>query len=146
MIDLPTLRRRMLAAAIIGTASFTLAPALSPTPAIARESRIPSSFCRHDWRHGRREIKRLIRCSARRWHVPGGAHKAIVVVRRESRFHPRAYNPAGYKGLFQQSVRYWRARARRYGFPGWSAYNGRANVIVSIRMVHRGGWGPWSTA
>jgi soluble lytic murein transglycosylase-like protein len=146
MNDVTQRRRRMLAAAIICITCFTLAPGLSPTPALARQSRIPSSFCPHDWRHGRRAVKRLIRCSVRRWHVPGGAHKAIVVARRESRFHPRAYNPAGYKGLYQQSVRYWRGRARRYGFPGWSAFNGRANVIVSIRMVHRGGWGPWSTA
>jgi hypothetical protein len=28
----------------------------------------------------------------------------------------------------------------------WRFYNGRANVIVSIRMAHRNGWGAWSCA
>jgi soluble lytic murein transglycosylase-like protein len=145
MNDTAHARRRFLAVALALTlfAAFALS---NPTRAAARESRIRNTFCAHDWRSGRREIKRLIRCSVRRWHVPGGAHKAIVVARRESRLRPRAYNRAGYKGLYQQSTRYWPRRARHYGFPGWSAFNGRANVIVSIRMVHRGGWGPWSTA
>jgi hypothetical protein len=138
-------RRHFLAVALLLSTLITV-PALLPSPALARESRIRRSFCPHEWRDGRREIKRLIRCSVRRWHVPGGAHKAIVVARRESRLRPRAYNPAGYKGLYQQSVRYWPRRARHYGFPDWSAFNGRANIIVSIRMAHRGGWGPWSTA
>lgn len=138
-------RRRVVAAALIGTTLLALPTGVS-TEAAARESRIRRSFCRIDWRDGKRQIKRLIRCSVRRWHVRGGARKAIRVARRESNFRPRAYNPAGYKGVYQQSTRYWRRRARKYGFPGWPAYNARANVMVSIQMAHRGGWGPWPTA
>jgi soluble lytic murein transglycosylase-like protein len=145
MNHLTQTRRRIIAAAL--TLSTLTAVAIDGSePAFARESRIRRSFCRHDWRDGKRQVKRLIRCSVRRWHVPGGASKAITVARKESGFRPRAYNPAGYKGIYQQSTRYWRRRARTYGFPGWGAFNGRANIMVSIQMVHRGGWGPWSTA
>jgi hypothetical protein len=138
-------RRRLIAAALT-LSTLTAVAADDSHTAIAKESRIRRSLCRYDWRDGRRQVKRLIRCSVRRWHVPGGASKAITVARKESGFRPRAYNPAGYKGIYQQSARYWRRRARQFGFPDWSAFNGRANVMVSIQMAHRGGWGPWSTA
>ena len=140
------MRRRVVAAALMLITLSALLTILPSTPAAARDSRIRDTFCSHDWRDGKREIKRLIHCTVRRWHVPGGARKAIYVARRESGLRPHAYNRGGYKGLYQQSTRYWPGRARQYGFPHWSAFNGRANVIVSIRMVHRGGWGPWSTA
>jgi hypothetical protein len=140
------MRRRIVAAALTLITLPTLLTILPSTPAAARDARVRDSFCPHDWRDGKRHVKRLIRCTVRRWHVRGGARKAIGVARRESGLRPRAYNRAGYAGLFQQSTRYWPGRARKYGFPRWSPFNGRANVIVSIRMVHRGGWGPWSTA
>jgi hypothetical protein len=39
---------------------------------------------------------------------------------------------------------YWPARAASYGFANWSAFNGRANVIVTMRMVHAmGNWSHW---
>ena len=69
----------------------------------------------------------------------------MSVARCESGFRPRAYS-GGNAGVFQQRVVYWRGRARRFGFRGWSVYNGRANVIVSIRMAHTTGWGDWSCA
>jgi len=49
-------------------------------------------------------------------------------------------------GVHQHALKYWADRAETYGFPDWSVYNGRANVIVSIRMAHRHGWGAWSCA
>ncbi len=61
------------------------------------------------------------------------------------RFNPKAYG-SGDGGVFQQAIQYWPGRAKEYGFPGWSMYKGRANVIVSIRMAHRNGWGAWSCA
>ncbi len=113
-------------------------------PAQARKrSEVPPWRCRIDWQQGSQQVKQLIRCAARRWQVPGGPDKAISVARCESRLSPKAYNPGGYAGVYQQSMRYWKGRARDYGFPDWSVYNGRANVIVSIRMAHRYGWGPW---
>ena len=44
-------------------------------------------------------------------------------------------------GIYQHLRHYWPGRARVYGFRGWSAFNARANIIVTMRMVHRGGWG-----
>ena len=78
--------------------------------------------------------------------MTGGPDKAIRVARCESHFDPSAYNPAGYLGVFQQARMYWPDRADHYGFDGRSAYNGRANVIVSIRMAHSSGWSAWGCA
>src|SRR5919204_6112752 len=143
--------RAVAALAIAGTIGLSLAA----TPASAqaagsstRQARHRSGgrICRIDWKDGRHQVKRLIRCAARTWHVPGGPHKALTVARCESGYDPSAYNPAGYLGVFQQARVYWPGRADRYGFDGRSAFNGRANVIVSIRMAHAGGWSPWSCA
>jgi hypothetical protein len=104
---------------------------------------VPRPVCHHDWREGTRELKQLITCAARRWGVPGGARKALAVARCESGLRPRAYNPAGYAGVYQQALVYWDERARHFGFAGRSPFNGRANVIVSLRMASAVGWGPW---
>jgi hypothetical protein len=40
-------------------------------------------------------------------------------------------------------LEYWPGRAAAYGFPGWSAFNARANIIVTMEMAQRDGWGPW---
>lgn len=90
----------------------------------------------------------LIRCAVRHWSVPGGATTAICIARRESGLDPRATSGDGLnKGLFQQHVDYWDANYDRYTHPYWqlkhSILNGRTNAIVSIRMAHAGGWGPW---
>jgi hypothetical protein len=68
---------------------------------------------------------------------------ALYVANRESKFHPNAYNPSGCAGIYQHMLRYWPGRAAAYGFRGWSAFNARANIIVTMRMVNRSGWGPW---
>jgi hypothetical protein len=39
--------------------------------------------------------------------------------------------------------RYWPDRAYSYGFRGRRAYNARANIIVTMKMVRRYGWTPW---
>lgn len=142
-MERPTYMRRLAVAALTLTMLLALAPA---TPARAeRRSKVPSSVCDIDWRQGKHHVKELIRCAARRWHVPGGPDKAISVARCESGFDPKAKGGSN-AGVFQQRLVYWPKRAKVYGFPDWSAYNGRANVIVSIRMAHRAGWGAWSCA
>jgi hypothetical protein len=140
--------RRILAALTIAVAICTVPASMLSTPASAatRRSSIHSTVCDIPWQNGPRQVRHLIRCSARRWHVSGGPDKAVRVARCESLFRPKAYNPAGYAGVFQQSTHYWRRRAKAFGFPRWSVYNGRANVIVSVRMAHRWGWGGWSCA
>ena len=56
----------------------------------------------------------------------------------------RAYNSwSCAKGIYQHLCRYWPSRADAYGFDDWSAYNARANVMVTMRMVKHYGWGAW---
>lgn len=146
----PTTRRRRFPAALAIVAALSTFPAfLHQSPAHAsgqRRSSISSTVCDYDWQSGTWAVKQMIKCSARRWHVSGGPDKALRVARCESHFHPKAYNSGGYGGVFQQSTHYWPKRAQTFGFPDWSVYNGRANVMVSIRMAHRYGWGGWSCA
>jgi hypothetical protein len=151
--------RRSFAAALMLTVLLTAAPLISSVAAAntghgttsggttadrTTARTLPRRICDIDWKRSPFQLKRLIRCAARRWDVAGGPDKAVAVARCESRLNPRAYNPGGYAGVFQQATRYWPSRATNYGFPDYSVYNGRANVMVSVRMAHRGGWGPWS--
>ncbi len=138
-----TTRRRVLAAALTITALFAAVPA-EASPMGGHRDEVAKRVCKYDWRRSHRQVKLLIRCAARRWHAPGGPDKALAVARCESRYDPDAYNPAGYVGVYQQAERYWPGRAERWGFPDRSAFNGRANVIVSVRMArHAGGWDAW---
>ena len=132
--------RRLLVATL--TASTLLS--FHAPPAAAR-THVKDWVCDYQWRSGPRQVKRMIRCAARRWTVSGGPSKAVSVARCESNFKPRAYSD-GNAGIYQQRVRYWRSRARKYGLRGASVYNARANVIVSVRMAHAQGWGAWSCA
>lgn len=107
-------------------------------------------------------VRKLIRCAALRWPVPGGAAKALKVFECESGYWPWAIG-ADNLGVGQHKDDYWPSRARRLlkraWFPGWRppapygstgdrrlAFNARANVLVSVRMAHRVGWGPWACA
>ena len=143
-------RRRFPAALSIAVA-LSIAPALLPqTPALATNvsgvSTVPDRVCDYHWKRGPWQLKQLIRCSARRWHVAGGPDKAVAVAKCESHFNPKAYNPGGYAGVFQQAVHYWPGRSKTFGFKHWSVFNGRANIMVSVRMAHRFGWGGWGCA
>lgn len=115
-------------------------PTMTPSPSLE-----DAPFCDFDWRAGPDQVEALIRCVAERWEVPGGPDKAVAVARCESGLNPRAVGPNDlYLGIYQQHREYWPARATQYGFEGVSAFNARANIIVSIRMASEGGWGPWS--
>jgi hypothetical protein len=144
--------RRSFAAAMMLALLLTAAPLISAagasttTTTTERSATVARRVCDYDWKRSTYQLKRLIRCAARRWDVSGGPDKAVSVARCESRFDPDAYNPGGYAGVYQQATRYWPSRASTYGFRDYSVYNGRANIMVSVRMAHRGGWGPWSCA
>jgi Transglycosylase-like domain len=151
MSQLTHTRRRLISAVLAISALLGASPLLSPAPASAtqqtRDARVLSTrICDYEWQSGRRQVKLLIRCAARRWSVSGGPNKALQVARCESGYNPDAYNPDGYAGVFQQAQRYWPSRADHWGFPDRSAFNGRANIIVSIRMAHASGWGGWGCA
>ena len=51
------------------------------------------------------------------------------------------------KGLFQQHVNYWDGNYDTYTRRAWDMpkriLSGRTNTVVSIRMAHDIGWGPW---
>jgi hypothetical protein len=139
------LRRRLIAAALTIPALF----AVTPKPALAAQSgarKVADRVCDYKWRESTHQLKQLISCSAKRWDSPGGATKALSVAQCESGFNPDAYNPSGYAGVFQHAVRYWPGRADKWGFPEYGVFNGRANIIVAIRMAHAYGWGAWGCA
>ena len=92
------------------------------------------------------EVKRTIQCAVAHWPVAGGYAKALAIAVRESGLYWKATNAlSGACGIYQHLPRYWPSRVAAY--PGLrlgpSCYNARSNVLVSIRMVHSGGWGPW---
>lgn len=108
----------------------------------------------------RHRMIQLIRCAIARWPVPGGLNKALDVAYCESgdNLWPWAHY-MGSLGVFQQNGKYWQSRVNTYLKPEWfpgrwnrihkvpeGAYNARANVLVSIQMAHKSGWGPWSCA
>lgn len=141
--------RRLLTAALAATL------VLGAAPSEAHHRPGPCARDRHHWyrpwieHHDVDPIKRIIRCAARRWTVPGGPTFALAVARCESGFRPDAYGN-GNGGVYQHRLTYWPGRYDAYARDRWrlypSVYNGRTNVIVSIRMAHRQGWGAWSCA
>lgn len=145
MTYLSTLRRHAVAALSIA-AILTVVPATTSHAGIpeGRHEARTKVICNYDWHKGTWQIKQLIRCAAEYWNVPGGESTALAIADRESEFRPNAYNPSGCAGIYQHMLKYWPGRASEYGFPGWSAFNARANIIVTMRMVVQDGWGPWS--
>src|SRR3990167_7292614 len=118
---------------------------LQPTKAVADEGPCDIPWRAAYYQEGKKApLRAIVRCAVLRWPVAGGLAKARAVIRCESGFRPDAYNPGGYGGLMQHSLRYWPARVEnllpeRWGIsPGWRS--ARANIIVGIRMAHAGGW------
>lgn len=147
MTYLMKMRRHMVAALSIAVILSIVPASVSQAATVGarRNAQVSAKVCDYDWRKGTFQIKQLIRCAAEHWNVPGGADLALYIADRESHFHPKAYNPSGCAGIYQHMLRYWPGRAANFGFQGWSAYNARANIIVTMRMVHDDGWGPWGT-
>src|SRR2546426_7694607 len=103
-------RRRTLVALLVG-ALLIGAPV---TRALAHpKADIRSSFCNVDWRGGPQKVRHLIRCTQRRWAVPGGASKALSVAKCESGFNPKASSGSS-DGVFQQNRTYWPGRAKKW--------------------------------
>ena len=141
----PSKMRRHLVAALSITAILTIVPAsASQAEVIGHHYQVPATICSFDWQKGIWQVKELIRCAALHWEVPGGPQMALSIADRESKFAPNAYNPSGCAGIYQHMLKYWPGRADAFGFPGWSAFNARANIIVTMEMVRRAGWGPWA--
>jgi hypothetical protein len=130
----------------LGAACTTVALLLAgPSGGASAVETVSTRVCDFDWERGPWHIRRLIRCAAAHWDSPGTPADAVAVARCESHLNPRAENPSGYAGLFQQARLFWPGRADRWGQPDRSVFNGRANTIVSIRMAAAAGsWSAWS--
>jgi hypothetical protein len=95
------------------------------------------------------KVEHLIDCAVRIWPVPGGNFYARAIAERESHMWPWAQNPSSLcSGVYQHVLSLWEGRVAKFWNPAWfwrfpSVFNARANVIVSIRMAHTSGWGPW---
>ena len=138
--------RRVIIATLILTATMTTFPVseASASPVVGGSLRTATStkVCPVDWRKGTYHVKKLIRCAAHHYGV--NADKALYIANRESNFSPKAYNDwSCAKGIYQHLCTYWPDRATTYGFNDRSAFNARANIMVTIRMVKKHGWGPW---
>ncbi|MGH2539316.1 MAG: hypothetical protein ACRDGK_02220 [Actinomycetota bacterium] len=133
--------------AVVGALALGLLLTTAPA-ARAHHAPGPCDFHRAEGESVRQYARKQIRCAAGRWDVPGGVAVALCIARRESGLIPWAESADGMnKGLFQQHVRYWDANYGTYTRPLWrlrtTILNGRTNAIVSVRMAHTIGWGPW---
>lgn len=98
----------------------------------------------------------ILQCAIRKW--PVSYDTAHYVAHRESGVYmwPWARNPSsGTCGIFQHMPQYWSGRvmsnipAKWFGRERWTTSNmvrctnARANILVSIHMAYKSGWGPW---
>ena len=131
--------------------------AMTATPAAAHGSHGPLKWSGWQWEncalpsHTDQQVQRLIRCAVD--HFPTSLRTALYVADRESGYETHADNGTCCAGVYQQHTSYWPGRVAAYNraMPrrldvSTSVYNGRANVLVSIRMAHRSSWAAWSTA
>lgn len=145
---------------LTGTNAWAFEPAPVPTnrqyaQAVEAQRSERSGPCTgYEWQRHRfhEERERLLRCIKRRW--PIRYSRAHRIGHRESGADLAywAVNPtSGACGIFQHIPSYWKSRARHYLKPRWfggdpvpSCKNARANMIVSVRMMHQGLWSHWS--
>ncbi len=123
----------------------------APTSALAQTGSGPCDLHQGEDESVRSFSKRLIRCAADRWEVPGGWEKAVCIADAESGLDPEATSEhRRYLGLFQHSADAWPERYRIWTRQAWgldeSALSGRTNAVVTMRMVNTNGWGPWQGA
>lgn len=113
----------------------------------------PAFLCRETHRpYSPQEIVRMIGCAVDRY--GGDASQTEAVGRCESGLNERAVSSSGtYRGVFQYGPM-WNSAANTYWRPEWGArhvqvpsvFNGRAQVLVTVRYVRAHGWGAWSCA
>jgi hypothetical protein len=121
--------------------AITLVASIVITTGNAASAHHARKECPQHWWLGTWQVKQLIKCAAAGAGI--SVPTSIRVADCESHFDPSLYS-TGNAGVFQHAVQYWPDRAEVYGFEGWSVFNARANVFVTVRMVKAGGWNPWS--
>jgi len=113
--------------------------------------------CRYQWvdrgTWTAREEQRTLACVVEHFGpIDGGIDKARQVGSCESGWYRLASNGGDYLGLFQHAATYWPSRVAWAMPEGWrvgpwsSWRNSRAQIVVTVRMVHASGWGAWSCA
>jgi hypothetical protein len=119
---------------------------LTDSAAVAHRDPGPCAIPRGIGESVERYSEREIACAVGRFGpVPGGARRAICIARRESGLVPGvASRPKGlYVGLYQHLAAAWPSRYEEYTSAMWqlplSAFSGRTNAIVTIRMVKASG-------
>lgn len=122
-----------------------------------QQQQIRERTCRFQWLDRGtwtpREEHRTLVCVVDRFGpIYGGVPKAQAVGECESHWYRLASNGGAFLGLFQHAASAWYWRVRSYMPLGWrvgpwsSWKNSRAQIVVTVRMVHAGGWSPWSCA
>jgi hypothetical protein len=115
--------------------------------------------CRYQWvdrgTWTDREERRTLECVVDHFGpIDGGIDKARQVGSCESGWWRKAGAANGYRylGLFQHAATDWPSRVAWAMPDGWrvgpwsSWTNSRAQIVVTVRMVHASGWGAWSCA
>jgi hypothetical protein len=130
-----------------------------------QQQQIRERTCRFQWvdraTWTAREERRTLACVVDRFGpVEGGIPKVEQVGSCESGWNRYAENgdhdgrlePYEYLGLFQHEATSWAGRVEWAMPDGWRVgpwarwTNSRAQIVVTIRMVHASGWGAWSCA
>jgi hypothetical protein len=141
-------RRWVAGAVTVLTMAAAAVPAFAVAAAASDDRPGPCPLTLDEGETVRAHSRELIRCAVQRWSVPGGATVALCIAKRESGLIPWAESGDGLnKGLFQQHVTYWDGNYDTYTAASWqlrhNILNGRTNAVVSVRMAHDIGWGPW---
>lgn len=137
-----------LTALVVTAVVLAVVPVAAPAASAHEGGGGPCHLHREAGETVRQHSRELIRCAVAKWDVPGGAKVALCIAKRESGLLPWAESADGInKGLFQQHVRYWDGNYDAYTRRAWDLptriLSGRTNTVVSIRMAHDIGWGPW---
>lgn len=97
-----------------------------------------------------REERLTAECAVGKWSVPGGVAFFTQVEMCESGGNRFASNGGRFVGLFQHMASAYVSRVNEYQPAGWSRdlstrwTNSRGHIVMTARMVHAGGWGPWA--
>ena len=150
------MQRALVTAAIAATLAGM---AIGPPAASAddRQDQVRERQCRFQWvdpgTWTAREEQRTLACVVQHFGpIDGGVDKARQVGSCESGWYRLASNGGDYLGLFQHAATAWPSRVAWAMPDGWrvgpwsSWRNSRAQIVVTVRMVHASGWGAWSCA
>src|SRR5262245_20339951 len=99
-----------------------------------------------------REERLTAQCAVEKWTVPGGFGTFEAVGSCESGWNRFASNGGNYLGLFQHAAASYIGRIHAFEPPTWEKglserwTNSRGQIVMTARMVHAVGWGPWTCA